>query len=368
MRFLIAGKILSLVSYFLLSCLLSGPNQVNVTNKVFGWFLLEHIFEEYSQTAGKFFLVNNDFRNLMTNLFIIVRNLIFWPRLSVLFESLLIIFSLAVYFNYWSSKINKMKSRPLEFILFFYYTLITYRLLTKIVVLLGWVDTQNIFQYILNYCIIFLIALYVYTKSINFFVKAIQNRNTELFLKQIKLLSSILVGCLGLTVIALLISSFTLITSTQNDNFVQEFLIKFELFYVYFYYQIKILYMPTINQLCKRTRKTKKKSSKVPALEKNPQRKGVCTKIYLQTPKKPNSALRKLAKLRLTNGKKISAYIPGEGHNLQEYSTVLIRGGRVKDLPGIKYKLVRGKLDLSGLKNRKTSRSKYGTKKITNHL
>ncbi len=126
--------------------------------------------------------------------------------------------------------------------------------------------------------------------------------------------------------------------------------------------------MPTINQLCKKTRLTKKKRNKVPALEMNPQKKGVCTKIFLRTPKKPNSALRKLARVRLTNGKRISAYIPGEGHNLQEYSTVLVRGGRVKDLPGIKYHLVRGKLDFSGLKNRKTSRSKYGTKRISNYL
>ena len=126
--------------------------------------------------------------------------------------------------------------------------------------------------------------------------------------------------------------------------------------------------MPTINQLCKNKRSTKKRRNKVPALDMSPQKKGVCTKIFLRTPKKPNSALRKLATLRLTNGKKVSAYIPGEGHNLQEYSTVLIRGGRVKDLPGIKYHLVRGKLDFSGLKTRKTSRSKYGTKKISNYL
>jgi small subunit ribosomal protein S12 len=100
----------------------------------------------------------------------------------------------------------------------------------------------------------------------------------------------------------------------------------------------------------------------------SPQKKGVCTKIFLRTPKKPNSALRKLANLRLTNGKRVAAYIPGEGHNLQEYSTVLIRGGRVKDLPGIKYHMVRGKLDFLGLKSRKTARSKYGTKKLSNYL
>jgi small subunit ribosomal protein S12 len=99
-----------------------------------------------------------------------------------------------------------------------------------------------------------------------------------------------------------------------------------------------------------------------------PQKKGVCIKIFIRTPKKPNSALRKLARLRLTNNKKINAYIPGEGHNLQEYSTVLIRGGRVPDLPGIKYHIIRGKLDLTGIKNRKTSRSKYGTKKITKYV
>jgi len=126
--------------------------------------------------------------------------------------------------------------------------------------------------------------------------------------------------------------------------------------------------MPTINQLCRKKRPIKKQRNKVPALNMNPQKKGVCTKIFLRTPKKPNSALRKLATLRLTNGKKIAAYIPGEGHNLQEYSTVLIKGGRVKDLPGIKYRLVRGKLDFLGLKTRKTARSKYGTKKITNYL
>jgi len=122
--------------------------------------------------------------------------------------------------------------------------------------------------------------------------------------------------------------------------------------------------MPTINQLCRNKRKRKKKRNKVPALNNCPQKKGVCIKVFLRTPKKPNSALRKLARLRLTNNKKIMAYIPGEGHNLQEYSTVIIRGGRVKDLPGIKYHLVRGKLDFVGLKERKTSRSKYGTKKI----
>ena len=126
--------------------------------------------------------------------------------------------------------------------------------------------------------------------------------------------------------------------------------------------------MPTINQLCKNNRLSKIRRNKVPALQSNPQKKGVCLKIFLRTPKKPNSALRKLARLKLPNGKKVTAYIPGEGHKLQEYSTVLIRGGRVKDLPGIKYHLVRGKLDFSGLKNRRTSRSKYGTKKISKYL
>lgn len=123
--------------------------------------------------------------------------------------------------------------------------------------------------------------------------------------------------------------------------------------------------MPTINQLCHSKRKKRKIRNKVPALDNCPQKKGVCIKVFLRTPKKPNSALRKLARLRLTNNKKVMAYIPGEGHNLQEYSTVIIRGGRVKDLPGIKYHLVRGKLDFSGLKGRKTSRSKYGAKKTT---
>ena len=122
--------------------------------------------------------------------------------------------------------------------------------------------------------------------------------------------------------------------------------------------------MPTYNQLCKKKRKLKKKLKKTPALNKCPQKKGICTKLVLRTPKKPNSALRKLAKLRLTNKKLVYAYIPGEGHNLKEYSTVIIRGGRVKDLPGVKYHIVRGVLDFSGLSKRKTSRSKYGTKRL----
>jgi len=126
--------------------------------------------------------------------------------------------------------------------------------------------------------------------------------------------------------------------------------------------------MPTINQLCKNKRKSKKKLNRTPALEKCPQKKGICTKLILRTPKKPNSALRKLAQLRLTNNKKVFAYIPGEGHNLQTYSTVIIRGGRVKDLPGVKYHIVRGVLDFSGLKDRKTSRSKYGTKNLSKYL
>ena len=129
-------------------------------------------------------------------------------------------------------------------------------------------------------------------------------------------------------------------------------------------------WMVTINQLCKKqkSRKKKKKLNKVPALDQCPQKKGICSKLALRTPKKPNSALRKIVKLRLTNNKMIYAYIPGEGHNLQAYSTVIIRGGRVKDLPGIKYHLVRGKLDFAGLASRKTSRSKYGTKKAKKYI
>lgn len=123
--------------------------------------------------------------------------------------------------------------------------------------------------------------------------------------------------------------------------------------------------MPTINQLSKNPRIKKLFRNKVPALTENsPQKKGLCVKLFTRTPKKPNSAIRKLVKLRLTNNLSVNAYIPGETHNLQEYSIVLIRGGRVKDLPGIKYHLIRGKLDLSGLKNRRTSRSKYGTKRF----
>lgn len=126
--------------------------------------------------------------------------------------------------------------------------------------------------------------------------------------------------------------------------------------------------MPTINQLCRKKRKHKSRRAKVPALNMSPQKKGICTKIFLRTPKKPNSALRKLARLKLTNGKSIVGYIPGEGHNLQAYSTVLVRGGRVKDLPGVKYTLVRGKLDFKGVNKRKTSRSKYGSKKMSYYV
>jgi len=126
--------------------------------------------------------------------------------------------------------------------------------------------------------------------------------------------------------------------------------------------------MSTINQLCKKKRGSHKKITNTPALAGCPQKKGMCIKLFLRTPKKPNSALRKLAKLRLTNEKIITAYIPGEGHTLQEYSNVLIKGGRVKDLPGVKYHLIRGKLDFFGLKNRKTSRSKYGTKNLSKYV
>ena len=121
--------------------------------------------------------------------------------------------------------------------------------------------------------------------------------------------------------------------------------------------------MVTINQLVNLGRSKKKRSIKRPALQHNPQKKGVCLRVLTRTPKKPNSALRKLALIRLCNKKRIYGYIPGEGHNLQEHSVVLIRGGRVKDLPGIKYKIIRGVFDFEGLKSRKQARSKYGTKK-----
>jgi len=121
--------------------------------------------------------------------------------------------------------------------------------------------------------------------------------------------------------------------------------------------------LPTLNQLIRHGRKVIKKKSKSPALQGNPQRRGVCTRVYTTTPKKPNSALRKVARVRLTNGIEVTAYIPGEGHNLQEHSIVLIRGGRVKDLPGVRYHVVRGALDTSGVDGRGQRRSKYGTKR-----
>ena len=121
--------------------------------------------------------------------------------------------------------------------------------------------------------------------------------------------------------------------------------------------------MPTINQLIRKGRDPQKAKSKVPAMEQNPQKRGVCTRVYTTTPKKPNSALRKVAKVRLTNGYEVISYIGGEGHNLQEHSVVLIRGGRVKDLPGVRYHTVRGSLDASGVAKRRQSRSKYGAKR-----
>ena len=121
--------------------------------------------------------------------------------------------------------------------------------------------------------------------------------------------------------------------------------------------------MPTINQLMRGARESKPARNKVPALESCPQKRGVCTRVFTTTPKKPNSALRKVARIRLTNGFEVTGYIPGEGHNLQEHSVVLIRGGRVKDLPGVRYHIVRGSLDTQGVKNRKQGRSKYGAKK-----
>ncbi len=121
--------------------------------------------------------------------------------------------------------------------------------------------------------------------------------------------------------------------------------------------------MPTIQQLVRKGRTKIQDKSKAPALDACPQRRGVCVRVYTTTPKKPNSAMRKVARVRLTNGKEVNAYIPGEGHNLQEHSIVMIRGGRVKDLPGVRYHLVRGTLDAAGVAERKQGRSKYGTKK-----
>ena len=121
--------------------------------------------------------------------------------------------------------------------------------------------------------------------------------------------------------------------------------------------------MPTINQLIRNPRTPAVKRNKVPAMEECPQKRGVCTRVYTTTPKKPNSALRKVAKVRLTNGFEVIGYIPGEGHNLQEHSVVMIRGGRVKDLPGVRYHIIRGVLDTQGVKNRKQRRSKYGAKR-----
>jgi small subunit ribosomal protein S12 len=123
------------------------------------------------------------------------------------------------------------------------------------------------------------------------------------------------------------------------------------------------LRMPTINQLIRIPREIQRRRNKAPAMESCPQKRGVCTRVYTTTPKKPNSALRKVAKVRLTNGFEVIGYIPGEGHNLQEHSVVMIRGGRVKDLPGVRYHIIRGVLDTQGVKNRKQRRSKYGAKR-----
>ena len=124
--------------------------------------------------------------------------------------------------------------------------------------------------------------------------------------------------------------------------------------------------MPTINQLVRKSRDKVSKRNKVPALKSCPQKRGVCLRVYTTTPKKPNSALRKVARVKLTNGQEVTAYIPGEGHNLQEHSVVLIRGGRVKDLPGVRYHIIRGTLDTQGLEKRRQRRSKYGAKRPKN--
>jgi small subunit ribosomal protein S12 len=124
--------------------------------------------------------------------------------------------------------------------------------------------------------------------------------------------------------------------------------------------------MPTINQLVRKGRESKSRKTASPALKANPQRRGVCTRVYTTTPKKPNSALRKVARVRLTNGIEVTSYIPGEGHNLQEHSVVLVRGGRVKDLPGVRYHIIRGVLDATGVSARRQGRSKYGAKRPKN--
>lgn len=126
--------------------------------------------------------------------------------------------------------------------------------------------------------------------------------------------------------------------------------------------------MPTYTQLARKKRISKKKLNRTPALNKCPQKRGVCIKLVLRAPKKPNSGLRRLVKVKLSNKKVVYAFVPGEGHNLQKYSSVLLRGGRVQDLPGVKYKLIRGKLDLLGLKNRRTARSKFGAKDLRKYL
>ena len=123
------------------------------------------------------------------------------------------------------------------------------------------------------------------------------------------------------------------------------------------------VFVPTIQQLVRKGRKSKSTKVRTPALKGSPQRRGVCTRVYTHTPKKPNSALRKVARVRLTSGVEVTAYIPGEGHNLQEHSIVLVRGGRVKDLPGVRYKIIRGALDASGVNSRRQARSRYGAKR-----
>ena len=127
--------------------------------------------------------------------------------------------------------------------------------------------------------------------------------------------------------------------------------------------EVKVSVMPTINQLVRKGRESKRRKETTPALKGAPQRRGVCTRVYTTAPKKPNSALRKVCRVRLTSGIEVTAYIPGEGHNLQEHSIVLVRGGRVKDLPGVRYKVIRGSLDTSGVRDRKQARSRYGAKK-----
>lgn len=327
---------------------------------ILGWFFQEYLRQDFNVTGGKRFMLKKDFRNkFIIQIIQIIKNVIFWAyvinilKLGILIVSLIYTFYIISNYNMKTLKIYKKELFVVLGLLIFFksviskvYSLFNFIFITKLFFLFVFMISYFVFCFGILYFIYFYL-FYILFRKLNGFFSIITY----------KFYFYILNLYLSFRLLIIELDTETLTT----ENFLKESIVKILFF-------IKIS-MTTVNQLCRKKREVKNKRKKTPALNKCPQKKGICLKIFLRTPKKPNSALRKLTKLRLTSTKKIiTAYIPGEGHNLQDYSAVLVRGGRVKDLPGVKYHLIRGKLDLAGLKSRKTSRSKYGTKILSKFL